>query len=90
MGIVWERMGAPDRKQPEEGSSAVKKMSINPKTCRGINLCNECESLHPGIVNACERDGHVLISDQSYVARAAQISLLLARCPTRAIMVLDV
>jgi len=68
----------------------MKKITIDPKTCRGVYLCQECESLHPGILNACERDGHVLVSDQSYSVRSEDIGLLLTRCPARSIIVQDV
>lgn len=62
-------------------------LTIDPRRCRGLHLCHQCEILQPGLVQACERQGHVTIQEWALSEQGAAMSALIEACPERAIMI---
>jgi len=66
------------------------RITVDTKRCRGTYLCHQCDAIKPGLVLACERDGHVVVQDWVLRDQGGSISALIASCPDQAIMIFTV
>ena len=65
----------------------IHQLTVDRKRCRGIHLCHPCEVLQPGLVHACERQGHITIQEWAAREQGQDLSALIVACPERAIMI---
>lgn len=65
-------------------------ITVDMRRCRGTYLCHQCETILPGLVQACERDGSIQVNDWAITHNSPTISELVRSCPARAIMIMPV
>lgn len=63
-------------------------ITVDSRRCRGTYICHQCEAVLPGLVQACERDGLILVNDWALSDNSPTISELVRCCPDRAIMIM--
>jgi len=63
------------------------RLTIDVHRCRGLRLCHQCEALQPGLVHACEQQGHITIQEWAAREQGQDLSALARCCPDRAIMI---
>lgn len=68
----------------------IHQLTVDRNRCRGVHLCHQCEVLQPGLVQACERQGRIIIQEWAAREQGQDISALARCCPDRAIMIQSV
>jgi len=59
-------------------------LTVDPRYCRGLHLCHQCEALQPGLVEHC-KTAPVVIQEWAAREQGSMLSALVACCPNRAI-----